>query len=67
MSGGVSLFSEVLPLLEVVLELLFFCLDYEEPFLDLESDLDKSDLGLYLWVEDLEVGFSWAISAWHSK
>jgi len=67
MSGGVSLFSEVLPLLEVVLELLFFCLDYEEPFLDLESDLDKSDLGLYLWVEDLEVGFSWAISAWHSQ
>jgi len=47
----------------MVLELLFFLFDYEEPLLDLDLDLDKLDLGLDLWVEDTEVGFLWAISA----
>ena len=65
--GGVSFFSEVLPLLKVVPELLFFCLDCEEPLLDLVLDFDESDLGLDLWVDDPEVGFSWAISAQHSQ
>src|SRR5882724_1600536 len=55
--GRVSFFFEVLPLLEVVLELLLFCLDCEELLLDLESDLEELDLGLGLQMEAQEVGF----------
>ena len=64
---GFSFFSEVLPLLKVVPELLFFCLDCEELLPDLVSDFDELDLGLDLWVDDPEVGFPWAISAWCSQ
>src|SRR5882724_7030998 len=47
--------SEVEPLLWVKPELLFFCLECEEPLPDLLSDLEESDFCLVLFPEDLEV------------
>ena len=46
--------SEVEPLPWVEPELLLFCLDCEEPLLDLLLDLLESDLCLDLFPEDLE-------------
>src|SRR5882724_3777253 len=54
-SGVVDFFcSEVEPLPWVELELLFFCLELEEPFPDLLSDLLESDLCSDLFPDDLE-------------
>ena len=47
--------SEVEPLLWVEPELLFFCLDCEEPLPDLLSDLEGSDFCSVLFLEVPEV------------
>jgi len=61
--GVVDFFClEVEPLLWVEPESFFFCLDCEEPFPDLLSDLDESNLFSDLFPEDLEVQISWETS-----
>ena len=59
--------SEEAPLLWVELELLFFCLDCEEPLPDLESDLAESDLLSDLLLEDLEAWVFQESSPFHSQ
>ena len=58
---------EVEPLLWVDLELLLFCLDWEEPLLDLLSDLEGSDFCSDLFPEDLEARVSRESSPFHSQ
>jgi len=54
--GVVDFFClEVEPLPWVELELLLFCLDWEEPLLDLLSDSEESDFCLDLFLEVPEV------------
>src|SRR5882724_9606733 len=66
MSGVVDFFcSEVEPLPWVEPELLFFCLELEEPLPDLLSDLLESDFSSDLFPEDLEAWVSWESS--HSQ
>ena len=71
MSGVVDFFcSEVEPLPWVEPELLFFCLELEEPLPDLLSDLLESDIGLDLLPEapeDPEAQVSWESSPFHSE
>src|SRR5882724_7531739 len=58
-SGVVDFFClEEEPLPWVELEWLFFCLELEEPLLDLLSDLLESDLCSDLFPEDLEARVS---------
>src|SRR5882724_11374808 len=67
-SGVVDFFcSEVAPLLWVEPELLFFCLECEEPFLDLLSDLEESDFWLVLHPEVPEVQVLWDTSLCRSQ
>src|SRR5882672_8626219 len=65
-SGVVAFFcSEVEPLLWVEPELVFFC--FEEPLLDLLSDLLESDLGLDLFPEGPDARVSRETSLRHSQ
>jgi len=59
--------SEVEPLPWVEPELLFFCLDWEEPFPDLLLDLDESDFYSDLFLEVPEVWVSQETSHFHSQ
>jgi len=57
--------EEPLPWVEP--ELLLFCLELEEPLLDLLLDLLESDLCSDLFPEDLEAWVSWESSPFHSQ
>jgi len=65
-SGAVDFFClEVEPLPWVEPELLFFCLELEEPLPDLLSDLLESDFCSGLFPEDPEAQVSWESSPFH--
>ena len=67
-SGVVDCFcSEVEPLPWVEPELLFFCLELEEPLLDLLSDLLESDFGSDLFPEAPEPQVLQESSPFHSQ
>src|SRR5882724_11934349 len=67
-SGVVDFFcSEEEPLPWVEPELLFFCLELEEPLLDLLSDLLELDLCSDLFPEDPEAWVSQESSPFHSQ
>src|SRR5882724_4604314 len=68
MSGVVGFFClEVEPLPWVEPELLLFCLECEEPLLDLLSDLEESDFCSVLFLEVPEARVSWDTSLHHSQ
>jgi len=67
-SGVVDFFClEEEPLPWVEPELLLFCLELEEPFLDLLSDLLELDSCSDLLPEDLEAQVLWESSPFHSQ
>src|SRR5882724_11903053 len=66
-SGVVGFCLVVEPLFWVEPELVFFCFECEEPFLDLLSDLLESDFGLDLFPEDPDAQVSWETSPHHSQ
>src|SRR5882724_5393052 len=68
MSGVVDFFcSEVEPFPWVEPGLLLFCLDWEEPFPDLLSDLEELDFCSDLFLEVMDVWVSWETSPCCSK